>query len=503
MSSSESDGEWSDVEEENEEVNELNTICLFSDLRFADINSCFKHMLNEYGVDFKGLVKKLRLDFYSYIKLINYIRGNKICPEEVKKLSSTSSFDKDCYLKPVIEDDSLLQYDIDEIYENNNVESTTRNGFHLEDKLAAAEKRGQLAEDSLERTIFDLERCRKELKKQILGAAEEMVSHYNETNEGYFESYAHHGIHEEMLKDKVRTESYKDFILKNPKVFKDAVVLDVGCGTSILSMFSAQSGAKQVFGVDNSDVAHQAMDIIRENRLEKVITILKGKAEDINMPCKVDVIISEWMGYFLLFESMLDTVIFCRDNLLNENGRIFPDKCNIQLIAFGDEEFYQRKVKFWQNVYGFKMSTMSTSSIEEPLMEIVNADKMLSKPVIIKEFDLMKISVKDLDFDAFFEIGISKDGIVSSIIGCFDIFFGADADEFPVMFSTSPNATPTHWKQTVFFLKEPIHCKAGDTIRGRIFVKKNKKDTRGLDVALIFFKNKENEILMRQHYVTA
>ena len=136
-------------------------------------------------------------------------------------------------------------------------------------------------------------------------------------------------------------------------------------------------------------------------------------------------------------------------------------------------------------------------------MEIVNADKMLSKPVIIKEFDLMKISVKDLDFDAFFEIGISKDGIVSSIIGCFDIFFGADADEFPVMFSTSPNATPTHWKQTVFFLKEPIHCKAGDTIRGRIFVKKNKKDTRGLDVALIFFKNKENEILMRQHYVIA
>ena len=500
MSSSESDCEWSDVVE-NDNVNELSTICLFCTFQCPDILSCFNHILNDHGVDLKGLVKKLKLDFYCYIKLINYVRKEKVEPEEVNKLSSVSTFDMDCYLKPVLEEDSLLQYDVDEIYENN-IESTVNN-LHLEEKLVAAEKRAQLAEDSLERTIFDLERCRKELKKQILGAAEEMVSHYNETNEGYFESYAHHGIHEEMLKDKVRTESYKDFILKNPKIFKDAVVLDVGCGTSILSMFSAQSGAKKVFGVDNSDVAHQAMDIIRENKLEKVITIMKGKAEDINMPCKVDVIISEWMGYFLLFESMLDTVIFCRDNLLNESGRIFPDKCNIQLIAFGDKEFYDKKVKFWENIYGFKMSTMLTSSIEEPLMEIVNPDKVISKPVVIKEFNLMKISVKDLDFDAFFEIEITKDGIVSAIIGYFDIFFGEEADQNPVMFSTSPQATPTHWKQTVFFLKEPIHCKSRDTIRGRIFCKKNKKDTRGLDVALIFFKNKDNEVLMRQYYVIA
>ena len=500
MSSSESDGDWSDVvEEENDSENTVNVKCLFCGFQCADIEPCFNHMLKEHHVDLKELVRKLKLDFYSYVKLINYVRKECILSEQVNKLSSTSNFADDCYLMPVLEEDSLLQFDIDEIYLNNN-----ESDHQMEDKLSAAEIRAQMAEESLERTIADLERCRKELKKQILGAAEETVSHYNESNEGYFESYAHHGIHEEMLKDKVRTESYRDFILKNPKIFKDATVLDVGCGTSILSMFSAQSGAKKVFGVDNSDVAHQAMDIIRENKLENVITIMKGKAEDIDMPCKVDVIISEWMGYFLLFESMLDTVIFCRDNLLNKNGRIFPDKCNIQLVALGDEEFYNKKVTFWQNVYGFKMTTMSTSSVEEPLMEIVNAKKVISKPAIIKEFDLMKISVKDLDFDAFFEIETTKDGVVSAIIGYFDIFFGDDSDENPVMFSTSPAAIPTHWKQTVFFLKEPISCKTGDILRGRIFCKKNKKDTRGLDVALIFFKNKDSdEIMLRQHYVIA
>lgn len=53
----------------------------------------------------------------------------------------------------------------------------------------------------------------------------------------YFNSYNHHGIHEEMLKDEVRTKSYRDAIYQNKHIFKDKVVLDVGCGTSILSMY--------------------------------------------------------------------------------------------------------------------------------------------------------------------------------------------------------------------------------------------------------------------------
>lgn len=66
--------------------------------------------------------------------------------------------------------------------------------------------------------------------------------------DGYFSSYSHFGIHEEMLKDKVRTCSYRDAILKNPALFKDKIVLDVGCGTGILSLFAAQAGAKHVYG---------------------------------------------------------------------------------------------------------------------------------------------------------------------------------------------------------------------------------------------------------------
>lgn len=90
------------------------------------------------------------------------------------------------------------------------------------------------------------------------------------------------GIHEEMLKDTVRTGSYRAAILNNGHLFKGKTVLDVGCGTGILSMFAAKAGASHVVGVstrpylvrivscmplkiDMSNIIDQAQKIIEAN----------------------------------------------------------------------------------------------------------------------------------------------------------------------------------------------------------------------------------------------
>lgn len=54
---------------------------------------------------------------------------------------------------------------------------------------------------------------------------------------------------QEMLKDEVRTLTYRNSMYHNKHVFKDKIVLDVGSGTGILSMFAAKAGAKKVYGV--------------------------------------------------------------------------------------------------------------------------------------------------------------------------------------------------------------------------------------------------------------
>ncbi|PPD82378.1 hypothetical protein GOBAR_DD20694 [Gossypium barbadense] len=158
----------------------------------------------------------------------------------------------------------------------------------------------------------------------------------------YFDSYSHFGIHEvsvqqlghlnlvsflstylwnssasEMLKDVVRTKTYQNVIYRNKFLFQNKVVLDVGAGTGILSLFCAKAGAAHVYAVECSHMADMAKQIVETNGLSDVVTVLKGKIEEIELPvAKVDIIISEWMGYFLLFENMLNTVLYARDKWL-------------------------------------------------------------------------------------------------------------------------------------------------------------------------------------------
>lgn len=77
-----------------------------------------------------------------------------------------------------------------------------------------------------------------------------------------------------MLKDTARTDAYRDFIYDNKNLFKDKVVLDVGCGTAILSMMCAKAGAKQVLAVDNSEIINKARVNVFKNGLESTITLV-------------------------------------------------------------------------------------------------------------------------------------------------------------------------------------------------------------------------------------
>lgn len=141
-----------------------------------------------------------------------------------------------------------------------------------------------------------------------------------------------------MLKDEVRTKAYMRSIVNNPHLFKDKIVMDIGSGTGVLSIFAAKAGAKRVYAVENAGISAVSEEIIRQNGLDGVIKVMKGKVEEIELDVEhVDIIISEWMGYFLLYESMLDCVLFARDKWLKKGGMMFPNKATMYIAAMEDE----------------------------------------------------------------------------------------------------------------------------------------------------------------------
>ncbi|KAM4617554.1 protein arginine N-methyltransferase 3 [Discoglossus pictus] len=500
LSDSGDDAAWEDDEPESK----AEVRCLFCERLFHSAEETFSHCESQHQFSIRTTVSKYGLDFYGYIKLINFVRSTACSADSLNNTSKPLPWDNEEFLMPVIKDDSLLQFDIEDLDDADVAQNAHTGGDpSLYESWKKAEGRAQAAETNLALALEDLHKMRQLAQDFVMNAdvrnnssSSGAIADLCEDEDGaYFGSYGHFGIHEEMLKDTVRTETYRDFMYQNPHIFKDKVVLDVGCGTGILSMFAARAGAKKVIGVDQSEIIYQAMDIIRLNKLEDIVSLVKGRIEEVDLPVeKVDIIISEWMGYFLLFESMLDSIIYAKEKYLAEGGTVYPDMCHICVVALSDELKHKDKITFWDNVYGFDMSCMKKSVITEAVVEVVNPDTMVSEPIKIKSIDCKNTTIKDLDFSSDFSLSITRDALCTALTGYFDVLFEKDCHK-PISFSTSPRSTKTHWKQTVFLLEKPIPVQAGEVLKGKITVRKNRKDPRSLIITLSLNDVKQNYLL--------
>lgn len=130
----------------------------------------------------------------------------------------------------------------------------------------------------------------------------------------YFQYYALLSHQAQMLQDAVRTTAYQKAILAHgERCFQDKVVIDVGAGNGILSIFAAQAGAKQVFAVEASNMIERLQHLVdaakpKGDNAEPVnqwladrIVPISSKMEDVTAATmqgtgQVDTVISECLG---------------------------------------------------------------------------------------------------------------------------------------------------------------------------------------------------------------
>ncbi len=482
---------------------------LFSDAVCDTLEEAVRVDREQFAFDLVEYIKRLGLSFYDIIQLINYVRSQRAKGEDPRgelndilvsgKASGSAPWRDEAYLVPVLEGDALLGYDWDEL---------DGDGESGNDEVFAASLReamdGLDLNDPAVIEVLAASGMNARGAGGVTSAGSGHVENKERACEGpsmaddidscYFSSYATFDIHKEMLQDVVRTSAYRNALEKNPSLVKGARVLDVGCGTGVLSMFAARGGAREVIGVDGSpQIAAVAKDLCARNGFsEEQVRIVSSKLEYLSDLGEVDVLVSEWMGYALLFESMLDSVLIARDRFLRKGGAILPDVANLYVgLASAEAE----GLGFWDDVYGLDMKAVGGAlreqGMRQTIVRVAEPSSLLSDGVMFRSLDLATMTRAEQDFSSeLFELvpgdeHRQNDETCSSFVIWFDTEFSSRfCAETPVVLDTSSSSKPTHWAQTVLPLKNHIRLSDCDMIKGRISMSRQESVHRSLDISV-------------------
>ncbi|KAG9459702.1 hypothetical protein H6P81_004210 [Aristolochia fimbriata] len=329
----------------------------------------------------------------------------------------------------------------------------------------------------------------------------------------YFCTYAFLYHQKEMLSDRVRMDAYYNAIFKNQDHFRGKTVLDVGTGSGILAIWSAQAGARRVYAVEATKMSEHARELVKANGLEDIVEVIESSMEDVILPEKVDVIISEWMGYFLFRESMFDSVICARDRWLKPTGVMYPSHARMWIapvrsgLVDKKTEDYESAMDDWHNFvndtkayYGVDMGALTKPFCDEQKKYYLQTsqwcslhpEQVIGTPAVIKEIDCLTTSIDDiLKVRAQFSSSITVETArFSGFGGWFDVQFrGSTSDpaRCVIELTTAPSTVDlTHWGQQVFFLRPAPRVCQGDLVSASFSMERSKMNHRLMEVEFAY-----------------
>ena len=108
-----------------------------------------------------------------------------------------------------------------------------------------------------------------------------------------------------------------------------------------------------MIAIESSAFAKIAQQIVADNQLDNVVTIIQGKVEEVELPediKEVDIIIAEWVGHGLFPKNKLGSLIFARDKWLAPDGLVFPDRCRLFIGGAEGALWREQRYGFWNQV---------------------------------------------------------------------------------------------------------------------------------------------------------
>ena len=264
-----------------------------------------------------------------------------------------------------------------------------------------------------------------------------------------------------MALDGVRNAAYERALAKH--VTPESVVLDLGAGVGILGLLAAKHGARHVYCVEPQDLGALSTEIAEANGWADRVTFLHGRIEELELPEKVDVIVSAMTGNVLFNEDLLPTVFHARDEHLREGGVLIPSTAAIDVMPVASPKMIRRHLDCWAEPHlGLDLSPArryATNAIVFRDAGLHGAEP-LGETTELFTTDLETMAYRKLNVTA--ELRVVEAGMCDGIAAWLRMKLG---DEW---LSTGPFDPAVHWSASFVPVDPAVAVKEGDTIEFRL-----------------------------------
>jgi SAM-dependent methyltransferase len=261
--------------------------------------------------------------------------------------------------------------------------------------------------------------------------------------------------HRGLLADRVRTEAYRAAI--EAAVRPGDVVVDVGCGSGILSFFACEAGAARVYAIDRGGMAGIAQFLTRHLGYADRVTVLQDESTSVDLPERADVLVTETMGTLGLDENIVGSVIDARARLLRAGAAIVPRRVGVWVVPVELPEPYATQVDWWsERRYGFDFSPLRVFASNSIVFATIPAGAHASEAARVIDVDLQTVRSTLLRGKTRFTAERR------AVVHGFGVWFDAELAEGIVLDSIASGTTG--WSQGFLPLERPLHVTAGTSI---------------------------------------
>lgn len=261
--------------------------------------------------------------------------------------------------------------------------------------------------------------------------------------------------HRELLADETRTNAFREAIAR--VVRPGDVVVDLGCGSGILSFFACEAGAARVYAIDQTHAADVASLLARHLGFSDRITVLHAEAKTLELPERADVLLSETLGVTGLDEGITESVADARERFLKPGARIVPQRVGVSLVPVELDHEYERYVGFFgESRYGLDLTPLRLFASSSIHFAHIRANAYLDLPREVLSIDLRCDDAKNAAGSATFT------ATRKAQLHGFGAFFNATLIDGIEL--SNRVARETSWSQAFLPLEVPVQVREGDRI---------------------------------------